>query len=155
LNAEVRYHPIVHGGSASEVVTAAQAASADDELACSCIHFPTTPPTSASAHGDSLAEAVMDLTHRGEVDDEDLIAVMDHDAHPVDADVLAAVGERLLSQPSAGGIGIPQWHRGHCYLHPSFLMVRAGLIRQIGPDVTFRMRLPGNDASLWDVGEGF
>jgi hypothetical protein len=154
LDAEVHYHPIVHGGSAADVVEVARAASAADGLLCSCIVLPDKPPTSASAHGDSLADAALGLMHGGEMHDEDLIAVMDHDAHPLSADLFAAVGQRLLSVPSLGGIGIPQWHRGHCFLHPSFLMARAELVRQIGPDA-FRMRLPENGASLRDVGEGF
>ena len=155
LNAEIRYHPVVHGRSAPEVVAAAHAVGAHDGISSSCIHLRGTPATSASAHGDSLAEALLELTRNGSVRDEDLIAVMDHDAHPVDADLFAAVGAKLLEQKSLAGIGIPQWHRGHCYLHPSFFVARAELIQQIGTETAFKVRLPGNNLSLWDVCEGF
>ncbi|HKE94871.1 MAG TPA: hypothetical protein VKB34_11225, partial [Povalibacter sp.] len=51
--------------------------------------------------------------------------------------------------------GIPQWHRGHCYLHPSFLVARAAVIAQMGPDTAFRIRMPRQGLSFWDVCEGF
>jgi hypothetical protein len=156
LNAELRYHPVVHRGSTVEVVAAAYAVGEGDGLLSSCIHLRATPESSASAHGDSLAAALLELTRTGSVRDEDLIAVMDHDAHPVDADLFAAVGERLLRRNAPAGIGIPQWHRGHCYLHPSFLIARAGLIRQMGPETAFKVRMvPGDRVPFWDVCEGF
>jgi hypothetical protein len=156
LNAVLRYHPIVHGGSTAQVVEAAQAVGKNDGLSSSCIQLRATPESSAAAHGGSLAAALLQLTSAGSVRDEDLIAVMDHDAHPVDSNLFVAVGETLLGEKAPAGIGIPQWHRGHCYLHPSFLMTRAGLIRQMGVETAFKVRLAsGNGASFWDVCEGF
>jgi hypothetical protein len=156
LNAELRYYPIVHGGSAAEVIDAAHAVGAHGGLPSSCIHLQVTPQTSASAHGGSLAAALLELTRTGSVHDEDLIAVMDHDAHPVNADLFAAVGEALRRNAAPAGIGIPQWHRSHCYLHPSFLMARVGLIRQMGAETAFKARTaPGDRVPFWDVCEGF
>jgi hypothetical protein len=154
LNAELRYHPIVHGGSAADVVTAAHAVAERDRSFSSCIQLPSTPVSSASAHGDSLAEALLELSHQGLVQDEDLLVVMDHDAHPLDSGLFAVVGQKLLEQHSLAGVGIPQWHRGHCYLHPSFLVTRAELIRRIGPDLAFKAQPSGDDRPAWDVCEG-
>lgn len=155
LNAELRYHPIVHGGSAREVVEAAHAVRDHDGLVSSCVHLQATPESSASAHGESLAEALAELTRTSALQDKDLIAVIDHDAHPLDVKLFAAAGERLLAQESLAGIGIPQWHRGHCYLHPSFLIARAEVIGKMGPDVAFEARMPGQGIAFWDVCEGF
>ena len=152
LNAELRYLPVVHGGSAPEVVETAYAVGEQGGLCCSCVHLRSKPATSASAHGDSLMAAVLQLTGAAEPHDEDLIAVMDHDAHPVDVDLFAIVGERLLEQKSLAGIGIPQWHRGHCYLHPSFLMARPEVIRQMGPQTAFKAQ---HHPIFRDVCEGF
>jgi hypothetical protein len=154
LDAELHYHPIVHGGSATEVVKAAYAIGEHDP-ANHCVHLRATPASSASAHGDSLAEALLELTRTSPLQEQDLIAVIDHDAHPVDVNLFAAAGEKLRAQESLAGIGIPQWHRDHCYLHPSFLMARAAVIGQMGPDVAFRVRMPQRDVSFWDVCEGF
>ncbi|HKE96368.1 MAG TPA: hypothetical protein VKB34_18820, partial [Povalibacter sp.] len=79
LNAELRYHPIVHGGSTPEVVEVARAVSEHEGHACSHIHLQTRPASSASAHGDSLAAALLQLTRDSPLQDEDLIAIMDHD----------------------------------------------------------------------------
>jgi hypothetical protein len=152
LNAELRYRPVVHGGSSPDVIEMAYAVGDQGGASCSCIHLRAKPPTSASAHGDSLTEAVLQLTRAGALHDDDLIAVMDHDAHPVDASLFAVVGEKLLEQKSPAAIGIPQWHRGHCYLHPSFLMAGVDVIRQMGPETAFRAR---HHPSFWDVCEGF
>jgi hypothetical protein len=155
LNAELQYRPIVHGGSTAEVVETAYAVAAHEGSSCSCIQLRATPTTAAGAHGDSLAEALLELSRTAPVHDEDLIAVMDHDAHPVDVSLFAAVGEQLLGPNSPAGIGIPQWHRGHCYLHPSFLMARAEVIRQMGAEAAFKVRVSGPHLSFWDVCEGF
>jgi hypothetical protein len=155
LNAELRYHPVVHGGSTRAVVEAANAVGEHDALSSSCIHLRARPATSASAHGDSLADALLELTRTVLVHDEDLIAVMDHDAHPVDVNLFATVGEKLLAQPSLAGIGIPQWHRGHCYLHPSFLMARAEVIQQMGVETAFKVQPPRRHLPFRDVCEGF
>ena len=156
LNAELRYHPVVHGGSNAKVVEAAHAVGEHDGLSSSCIHLRSMPESSASAHGDSLAAALLELTRAGAIRDEDLVAVMDHDAHPVHADLFTAVGATLLGQKAPAGIGIPQWHRGHCYLHPSFLITRSALIRQMGVEVAFKaQKTTGSNASFWDVCEGF
>jgi hypothetical protein len=155
LNAELSYQPVVHGGSARAVVEAAYAVGQHDGLSCSCIHLQARPATPASAHGDSLAQALLELTRTAPVRDDDLIAVMDHDAHPVDVNLFATVGERLFAQKSLAGIGIPQWHRGHCYLHPSFLMARAEVIQQMGVETAFKVQPPRCHLPFRDVCEGF
>jgi hypothetical protein len=82
----------------------------------------------------------------------DLVAVMDHDAHPLYAEALAAAAERLVAT-GAAGIGNPQWHHGRCYLHPSFLLARVETIDEIGPELAFASRRGGE--RLGDTGEGF
>jgi hypothetical protein len=48
---------------------------------------------------------------------------------------------------------VPQWHRGHCYLHPSFLIVRASLVRQMGVEWAFHSRR-GGPGTAHDTCEG-
>jgi hypothetical protein len=55
--------------------------------------------------------------------------------------------------PRLAGVGIPQWHRGHCYLHPSFRLARVETVEEMGPDMAFRCSSPG--APLRDTGELF
>ena len=156
LGADLRYHPVVHRGSNAEVIEAAQAAFRSTGLHGGCVDLRNKPEGAARGHGDSLTEAFLEVARNDAIGDDDLIAVMDHDTHPVDVNLFAAVGEKLTGRKTLAGIGVPQWHRGHCYLHPSFLMARVGTIRQMGPGRAFKMRfLPERNDLFWDVGEGF
>ncbi len=83
--------------------------------------------------------------------------MLDHDAHPLDVRLFARLGEALRRRPELAGVGIPQWQRGHCYLHPSLLATRAATIFEMGTAAAFEVRLPPFDGSDdWhDTAEGF
>jgi hypothetical protein len=108
------------------------------------------------SHGHSLAAAYRLLRRDGRLAASDLVAVLDHDAHPLDAGLFFLLGEQLLARPDLAGIGIPQWYHGRCYLHPSLLLTRAATLDEIGPEQAFQTRRPTRGDLDWhDTGEGF
>lgn len=149
---ELWYFPIVHAETRPDIAAAAREMS-----------FPRAPlPTAfvdlrdlameGPPHKGSLVAAYRRLRRSGRLAGSDLVAVMDHDAHPLREDALAAAAERLLAT-GAAGIGNPQWHHGRCYLHPSFFLARVATIDEAGPEVAFASRRGG--VRLGDTGEGF
>jgi hypothetical protein len=149
---ELWYFPVVHAGSRPEVAAVALAMS--DERAS----LPTAAvdlsrrPLPGRPHKEALIAAYRRLRRSGQIAAKDLVAVMDHDAHPLCREAMAAGAERLLAS-GAAGLGNPQWHRRRCYLHPSFLLARAATLDEVGPELAFASRRDGQ--RLGDTGEGF
>jgi hypothetical protein len=106
-------------------------------------------------HGDALAEAFLRLERSGLLAPEDWIALLDHDTHPVSSSTLADLGRKLKEREDLAGLGVPQWHRGHCYLHPSFLMTRVAIVLEMGPDTAFRGVYPVDGKGIRDTAERF
>ena len=159
LGAELRFWVIVHRWAFPEAL---EAVTTEPEL---CSDFagwidlrdlpPEEIPRDGRCHGNSLYKAYWKLRAEGRLADDDLIAVLDHDAHPLHVRTFALLGAPLLAAGAPAGIGIPQWHRGHCFLHPSMLITRVEMVEAVGPRRAFRMRLP-TPTSLWwcDTCEG-
>ncbi|MEA2559233.1 MAG: hypothetical protein QOH06_737 [Acidobacteriota bacterium] len=146
---------MIHSGSAPELVAAALGLESGGPLPVSVVDL-RDAGTIRHAHADSLAECYRRLGESGLLGPEDWIGLLDHDAHPLDACLFALTGRRLLDDGGLAGVGIPQWHRGHCYLHPSFRLTRAAMVEEMGPDMAFRFRSRGEDGSpLRDTGESF
>ncbi|HWM93324.1 MAG TPA: hypothetical protein VN493_21355 [Thermoanaerobaculia bacterium] len=146
LGLELRFHPVVHSKSDPDV-----AAEALDSGGIDLRGRPDLKPS----HGESLAEAFLQLRAEGLLQDGDLLAVMDHDTHPLDPGLFAATASALLAREDLAGIGIPQWHRGHCYLHPSFLLTRVATVERMTPDRAFLSRMWPDGRLRWDTAEGF
>jgi hypothetical protein len=139
MGLRLQYFPIVHRFSTENVVAAAQAACRGSgfarlidlrerlaELRCRPSLF----------HGESLAAAFSELCASGSLAPSDFLVTLDHDTHPLAASAFAALARRLAAGDLAG-IGIPQWQRGHCYLHPSLLMTRTGTVAEMGAEMAF------------------
>jgi hypothetical protein len=149
LGLELRHCPVLHSDSSPEVAAEALASGGHVDLRDRIELKPT--------HGCSLAAAFRQLREDGEdgLRAGDLVAVMDHDAHPLDTALLAEAARALLARQDLAGIGVPQWHRGHCYLHPSFLLTRAGLVDEMTPERAFLSRRWPDRRLRWDTAEGF
>jgi hypothetical protein len=152
LGWELWYFPVVHPGSRPDIVAAARTMSS-----------PRAPLPAAAVdlsggrlpqphHKEALMAAYRRLRRSGRLGAADLVAVMDHDAHPLHEELFAATAERLLAS-GAAGLGNPQWHHRRCYLHPSFFLARVATIDEVGPEVAFASRRDGQ--RLGDTGEGF
>jgi Glycosyl transferases group 1 len=160
LGLRLEYFPILHHRSQPAVRDAARAACANSGFA-TCVdvreQVAAVGSNGGRVHGASLTATFEHLRSRVHLDPDDLVVLLDHDTHPLDRRLFARLGEALRQRPDAAGVGIPQWHRGHCYLHPSLLAVRAATVFEMGPRQAFEVRLPPNDTSDdWhDTGEGF
>ena len=149
LGLELRHYPVLHSESEPDVAAEALAWGEHVDLRDRADLKP--------AHGPSLTEAFRQLRKEG-LQAGDLVAVMDHDAHPLDAGLFAEAARALLAgqdRADLAGIGIPQWHRGHCYLHPSFLLTRAGLVDAMTPEQAFLAQRWPDGRLRWDTAEGF
>lgn len=156
LDAELHFHPILHRYVESEAVTeSVREVSRPGPCRVRGLDVRERPmPPQGLSHGHGLVEAYRILRREG-LGEDDLIALLDHDTHPLDSSLFAAVGAALLSADVAG-VGIPQWGRGHWFLHPSLLMTRVATLERIGPQA-FLPRSPAypGDPSWWDTAEGF
>lgn len=146
LGLELRHHPVVHGDSEPEVVAEALAAGGHVDL--------RDRTGLETTHGQSLVEAFRQLRERS-LQAGDLVALMDHDTHPLDTGLFAEAARALLARRDLAGVGIPQWHRGHCYLHPSFLLTRVALIDRMTPERAFLSQRWPDRRLRWDTAEGF
>jgi hypothetical protein len=155
----LEYFPIVHQGSTAELVAAAKTACRRVGFAA-CVdvgeRLASLRCKPSLLHGESLAAGFLTLCEAGCLAPDDLLVTLDHDAHPLSVQTFAILARRFADDHLAG-IGIPQWHRGHCYLHPSLLVTRAATVVEMGPAAAFKVRLPATPGSLdWlDTGEGF
>lgn len=146
------YFPVVHGETAPEIATAAGALSGTESgLRVSRVDL-RQRDLGRLRHKDSLLAAYRELRESGRLRPGDLVAVMDHDAHPLRPEAFAATAARLATT-GAAGVGHPQWHHGHCYLHPSFLLTRVETIDEIGPELALASCRDGSDVG--DTAEGF
>jgi len=162
LGAELQLHAIVHGGSHASVVDAVESicrrsGGFASRLDLRGLPREVVPAHGPLSHGHSLAAAYRLLRQEGRLAASDLVAVLDHDAHPLDTVLFAALGQRLLSQPDLAGLGIPQWYHGRCYLHPALFCARAATLDEIGAEEAFATRRPAapGDPDWHDTGEGF
>jgi hypothetical protein len=154
----MRLWPIVHPRTRETVAAAVRAGCAESGGFASCIDLGDRllPRGGGPSHGHSLAAAYRELRRTGELAGGDLLAVLDHDAHPLRTDLFAVLGRRLLADEALAGLGIPQWYHGRCYLHPALLLTRVATVEEMGPDVAFPPKplLPG-DPDWYDTCEGF
>lgn len=161
LGAELRLAAIVHAGTRRPVLEAVRSGCAGSGGLAACIDLRKAPPEVVPghgplSHGHGLAEAYRALCRDGLLGPDDLVATLDHDAHPLRTDLFARLGSLLLAEPDLAGIGIPQWYHGRCYLHPSLLLTRAALIEEMGPETAFQATRPASPGSEWhDTCEGF
>jgi hypothetical protein len=153
LGAELSYHPVIHHDTRPAVAEAALATAALPDLAAACIDLRGGPPFK-QVHGQCLEAAFERLCASGSLAPGDLVAVLDHDTHPLHPTLFAAAG-RLLADGPWAGIGIPQWHRGHRYLHPSFLLSRVETVVAMGAAMAFPPKLEDRASGFWDTAEGF
>lgn len=158
----LRFHPIVHRFAREEVRRAVGAArGGNGDFAVRGLDLSDRSaaviPRGGRSHGHSLAEAFRVLRARGELAACDLIAVLDHDAHPLDTGLFAALCAALAHRPEPAGVGIPHWHGTQCYLHPSLLLTRVETVERMGLATAFQVRLPiSPDSEDWDdTCEGF
>ncbi len=160
LDLALRFHPILHRSSQEEVVrAAAEATHGRGEFRVRSLDLRSLAaiPRGAEAHGHSLAAAFRLLRSEEALGDGDLVAILDHDAHPVHVRMLADLAAALHGPAAPAGVGIPQWQRGHCYLHPSLLLTRVETIDRIGPETAFQVRIPPDphDDDWSDTSEEF
>jgi hypothetical protein len=157
LNAELRLWPIVHSLTREAVLDAVREGCAESGGFAGCLDLRdcVPPQEGGPIHGHSLAEAYRQLRGAGELEDGDLLAVLDHDAHPLRTDSFAILSERLLADGSLAGLGIPQWYHGRCYLHPALLLTRVAMVEEMGPDVALLPRDRTADPGWYDTCEGF
>jgi len=158
LGRDLWYFPVVHHASRPDIVAAAGEMSSPSSALSPLPRLPVAAvdlrgrPLVRRHHQDYLLEAYRELRRCRRLAADDLVAVMDHDAHPLREDALALAAERLLAT-GAAGIGIPQWHRGRCYLHPSFSLSRVETIDAMAPELAFASRR--GPRKVGDTGEGF
>jgi hypothetical protein len=159
LAAELLLVPILHRWAAPAVIDAVWTAACrhrDLVLPVDLRDRTTEEIPEDVCHGHSLAAACRLLAGTGQLRGEDLVGSLDHDVHPLHADSFARLGARLLEADGIAGVGVPQWHRGHCYLHPSLLLTRAATLEAIGPETAFELRSSAENGRSWsDTGEGF
>jgi hypothetical protein len=157
----LRFHPVIHRFATEEVVRAVAGASGGrGDFAVRGLDLrdrpPATIPQGGRSHGHSLAEAFRVLRREGELAPDDLVALLDHDAHPLDTRLFAALAGELARSPGLAAVGIPHWRGEEIYLHPSLLLTRAGMIERMGTAAAFEVRLPAHpgDESWADTCEG-
>jgi hypothetical protein len=161
LGAELLLVPILHRWAAPAIADAVLSAGTRHEWVKPVDLRERTPEEIPEdvCHGHSLAAASRLLAEDSRLDGDDLVASLDHDVHPLHAESLARLGARLLEADGVAdvaGVGIPQWHRGHCYLHPSLLLTRADTLKGMGFETAFELRSPAANGRKWsDTGEGF
>ena len=160
LGFALRFHPVVHRLAREDVGrTVAALDQGRDIFRVRGIDLRgrLLMPGGALAHSRSLAAALQALWHQKAVGFDDLIGIIDHDAHPLDASLLARLAAELTGAPGLAGIGVPQWHCGHCFLHPALLLTRVRTVEEMGPSTAFEVRLPRapDDGSYNDTAEGF
>jgi len=160
LGLALRLHPIVHRFSREDVgpaVAALEQGRGAFRARGLDLRGRQDIPRAGQAHGNALSAALQRLWRERAVDLDDLIGVVDHDAHPLDARLLARLAAQLESSPELAGVGIPHWERGHCYLHPALFLTRVRTVEEMGPSMAFEVqppRTPG-DETWSDTGEGF
>lgn len=88
-------------------------------------------------HGDCLAIVVGEMFANNEISETDFLLILDHDAHPLSRSFLIDMVGYFNTNPDTGGIGCPQWHRKHTYLHPSCALIRAKCVQGAGIESTF------------------
>ncbi|HEY0783476.1 MAG TPA: hypothetical protein VGE98_13540, partial [Thermoanaerobaculia bacterium] len=119
------FHPIVHRQSRPAVVRAVLGASSRGALAVRGLDLRDRPakliPRGARSHARSLMEAVGVLRQEDNLGADDLLALLDHDAHPLDARLFDRLAAELARPDGPAAVGIPHWHGPLCYLHPSLL----------------------------------
>lgn len=151
--------PILHRWAAPEVADAVLAAGRRHAGLVRPVDLRSLPSEAIPedvCHGHSLAAACRTLRATGEIEGADLVAALDHDVHPLHVEAFARLTAPLLAEDAPAGVGIPQWHRGHCYLHPSLLLTRAATLEAMGADAAFELRSPAANGRAWsDTGEGF
>jgi hypothetical protein len=160
LGFSLRFHPIAHRFTSEDIgrtVAALDQGRGIYRVRGIDLRGRQLMPRAARAHGRSLSAALQALWREKAVGFDDLIGIVDHDAHPLDASLLARLAAELEGAPDLAGIGVPQWHRGHCFLHPSLLLTRVGTIEEMGPSTAFEVRVPRTpDDETWnDTAEGF
>ena len=149
---ELWYFPIVHAGSRPDIRAAARAMSSPAAPLPAMAVDLSRRPLQGPPHKEALIAAYRRLRRSGRLGARDLVAVMDHDAHPLCREAMAAAVGHLLAG-GAAGLGVPQWHHRRCYLHPSFFLARAATLDEIGPELAFASRRDG--VRLGDTCEGF
>lgn len=154
LGLEPRFHPILHDRSRPGVVAAAADLARLGGIATETVDLRGISGM-RHPHGDSLVEAFLRLEGDGLLRPRDWLAILDHDTHPLCSSALADLGGKLREHGELAGLGIPQWHRGHCYLHPSFLLTRVATVLEMGPDRAFRGYYPEDGKGLRDTAERF
>lgn len=147
LGAELHLHAIVHRSTRGKVVDAVRSGCAGSNGFAACIDLRNRPPEVVPArgplgHGHSLAEAYRLLRRHGKLGAGDLVAALDHDAHPLDAGLFVRLAGELAAAPGLAGVGIPQWYHGRCYLHPSLLLTRVSTLDEMGPETAFLAKKP-------------
>jgi hypothetical protein len=159
LGARLVLVPILHRWASGEAVDAVLAAGRRDGDLVEPLDLRDLPAEAIPedrCHGCSLAAAYGRLRAASRLDPGDLVAALDHDAHPLHVETFARLGAALLAGDAPAGIGVPQWHRGHCFLHPSLLLTRAALIDEMGADCAFEVHTPARNGRAWsDTAEGF
>jgi len=162
LGAELTFFPIVHAGSRAHVVRKVQKACTASSGFARMVDLRDRPASvmpkrELLRHGHGLLAAYRALRLDGLLADDDLVAVLDHDAHPLDAGLLASLASRLAAAPDLAGIGIPQWYHGRCYLHPSLLLTRVATVEEMGAEQALLSRQPARpgDRNWYDTCEGF
>jgi len=146
------YFPVVHDQSRPDITAAARAMSSPRAPLPAAMVDLRGRPLGRQHHKDYLVEAFRELRRSRRLAASDLVAVMDHDTHPIHPEALAAPADRLLASGTAG-IGNPQWHHQRCYLHPSFLLTRVATIEEIGPELALGSLRAGQ--RVGDTAEGF
>jgi hypothetical protein len=159
LGARLVLFPILHRWAHGEAVTAVLAAARRDPGLVEAVDLRDRPAEVIprdDCHGHSLAEAYQALRATARLEGDDLVALLDHDAHPLHTEAFLRLARPLLGPSAPAGIGVPQWHRGHCFLHPSFLVTRAALVDAMGAEQAFKLHQPARNGRAWsDTGEGF
>ena len=150
----LNFHPIVHRFARDEVARGVLETDGGLDLRDRPLDV---IPRGGRSHGHSLAEAFRTLRRTGALENGDLVAFLDHDAHPLDTRLFAALASALVRTPEPLGLGIPHWHDGLCYLHPSLLLSRVETLERIGIAAACEVRLPATagDGAWADTCEGF
>ncbi len=147
LGAELRLHAIVHANTRAKVLAAVRSGCTRSKGFAACVDLRGRPPEVVPVHGPlghghSLAEAYRVLRGSGQLAAGDLVAALDHDAHPLDTGLFARLAGALAAAPDLAGVGIPQWYHGRCYLHPALLLTRVSTVDEMGPETAFLAKRP-------------
>jgi len=87
---ELWYFPVVHAGSRPDVVAAARAMSSPEAPLPAAAVDLARRPLPQPHHKEALIAAYRRLRRSGRLAAGDLVAVMDHDAHPLHREAMAA-----------------------------------------------------------------